>query len=69
MAPGEGVDHYLVEVSRNATFTDSTQIWDKNGSWLNVGSLDQGTWYWRVASVSKEGYTSLWSPTYIFNKP
>ena len=62
-------DYLQFNLSRSKDFSDASTILSKPKPWCMFNPhkvLENGTWYWRVRSVSKEGKEFPWSRTYSF---
>jgi hypothetical protein len=62
--PVKGVDHYRLQVSRSRLFNpDATplDLPDRKGVTAALRPHEEGSYYWRVASITKAGVTSDWS--------
>jgi autotransporter passenger strand-loop-strand repeat protein len=55
-----GIKEYIVEYSSNAVFSDAVSQ-NVSSSELDISSLTDGTYYWRVKSVDNAGNNSEWS--------
>ncbi len=60
-----GVKEYVVEYSMNVDFTDPVSQ-TVTTSELDIGSLADGNYYWRVKAVDNAGNTSDWSSSGSF---
>ena len=62
-----GLDHYIVELDTESSFdSPNKKIYTSVHSWMTVGALDTGMWYWRVRAVDKAGNLGPWSETRSF---
>lgn len=62
-------DYLQFNLSRSKDFSDASTILSQPKPWCMFNPhkvLENGTWYWRVRSVSKEGKEFPWSRTYSF---
>lgn len=62
-------DFLQFNLSADKNFPAGNSILSKPASWCMFNPhkiLENGTWYWRVRSVSKSGETMPWSKTYSF---
>lgn len=62
-------DFLQFNLSTDKNFPAGNSILSKPASWCMFNPhkiLENGTWYWRVRSVSKSGETMPWSKTYSF---
>jgi hypothetical protein len=74
----DSADHYEIELARDQFFDSSgTIITHKtgvrmlipfSGSGSSLTELDEGTWYWRVRAVDRNGLATGWSDTSSFVK-
>ncbi len=60
-----GVKEYIVQYSVNSNFSDVDTL-TVTQSQIDLESLSDGTWYWRVKAVDNDGNTSIWSTTETF---
>lgn len=62
-------DFLQFNLSRSKDFSDTSTVLSRPRPWCMFNPhkvLENGTWYWRVRSVSKEGEEFPWSETYSF---
>lgn len=62
-------DFLQFNLSRSKDFSDASTVLSQPKPWCMFNPhkvLENGTWYWRVRSVSKEGKEFSWSKTYSF---
>ena len=62
-------DYLQFNLSQDKNFKGDNDILSKPVPWCMFNPhkiLENGTWYWRVRSVSKEGKEFPWSRTYSF---
>ena len=62
-------DYLQFNLSRSKDFSDASTVLSQPKPWCMFNPhkiLENGTWYWRVRSVSKEGKEFPWSRTYSF---
>ena len=62
-------DFLQFSLSRSKDFSDASTILSQPKPWCLFNPhkvLENGIWYWRVRSVSKEGKEFPWSKTYSF---
>ena len=57
-----GIKEYIVEYANDEAFTNATQQ-TVTASKLDIGGLDDDTYYWRVKAVDNNDNTSAWSST------
>lgn len=63
-------DFLQFNLSRSKDFPGGSSILSAPAPWCMFNPhriLENGTWYWRVRSVSKSGEAMPWSETYRFN--
>lgn len=62
-------DFLQFNLSKSKDFSDAGAMLSQPAPWYMFNPhkiLENGTWYWRVRSVSKEGKEFPWSPVYSF---
>jgi hypothetical protein len=62
----DGARKYEIELARSGGFSKVEVRRSVEGPMVSVSDLPQGTWYWRVRAVDKDGVPGEWADTWVF---
>jgi hypothetical protein len=64
----DGAAKYEVELSRKGGFSKVEMRRSVTGPMVSIPDLAQGTWYWRVRAVDKDGVPGEWAEAFMFTR-
>jgi hypothetical protein len=64
----DGAARYEVELSQKGGFSKVAVRRSVNGPMVSIPDLDQGTWYWRVRAVDRDGAPGEWAEAFMFTR-